>query len=672
MSTPFPPGFSGIDPTLMDGLINEFRRGHADIAGAMGPYRPRLARYGIDTAALREIDQVCAWVDEQLPMLTRRRDLAIALDDSSQPGLASVDESLILSPSRARQMGAELAARFLKSSDYHDILNELGTYRFDADYAAAFFARLGPELTRRLPALIEAHGRDGHVARQLRETGEAFASAVSGGMDVPGFGTVTQAMFDKNLPVADRQGVATLVSYGSFPPEWLVALARLHALEPAYQQFTAGGATARPDLTATDWHTLQRMFQALSNNPVAARLAFQGVAHTFPQPNGRTPGDLTPPHQPDLGHTLATFTRIASLDEATAQQLGRALSAGAGAKDETDGAHSSHSARFAFAVMTALPEVSDRLPDPMRIELARIAGSYATEITEGANLDDRVTDTAFGNVKTHTPGLKPMFSLSPQDTYAYLKLFADSPEHMALLDQGMGRLSHRLVRLGIHIEIAKQQGKIRPDAPGLERIMQALGYVSGLQTQAQKTVQGDLDERDARNREMMRTLADLGFDVADVFVGGLPVSEAGAQAVEAIWYVVTKQSGQTLDAIKDKADQKTRLSMLEDKELQMSLGLQHAMVQRLLQGGYPLKVKPADAKLPHPGHLFWNDEGLIPYDEMTKNPKILDNYLAWLEANGRGGDSDAALGQVGVNASGAFSGKAKDASDTARLWEKSE
>ncbi|MFP3965546.1 hypothetical protein SMC26_24780 [Actinomadura fulvescens] len=652
MSTPFPPGFSGIDPTLMGGLIAEFRRGRADIAGAMSPYRARLALYGVDTSALREIDRVCVWVDEQLPMLTRRRDLAIALDDSSQPGMASVDESLILSPTRARQMGADLAARFRTSSDYHDLLNELGMYRFDADHAAAFFAGLGPELTRRLPALIEKHGRDGHVARQLRETGEAFASAVSGGMDVPGFGTVTKAMFDKNLPVADRQGVAVLLSYGSFPPEWLAALARLHALEPAYQQFTTGGATARPDLTATDWQTLQRMFQALSNNPAASRLAFQGMAPT------------------GLNQVLQTFTRITSLDEATAQQLGRALSSGAGANDEADGAHSTHSARFAFAVMTVLPEeVADRVPTSMRIELARIAGSYATEITEGANLDDRNTNTAFGNVKTYTPGLKPTFSLSPEDTYAYLKLFADSPEHMALLDQGMGRLSHRLVRLGIQIEVGKQQGRIRPDAPGLERVMQALGYVSGLQTQAQKTVQGDLDERDARNREMMRTLADVGFDVADVFVGGLPVSEAGAQAVEAIWYVVTKQSGQTLDTIKNKADQKTRLSMLEDKELQMSLGLQHAMVQRLVQGGYPMKVKPGDAKLPHPGHLFWNDDGLIPYDEMTENPKILDNYLAWLEANGRGGDREFEIGQVGARTKLWFLGASRAATDQASAWD---
>jgi hypothetical protein len=33
VAVPFPPGFSGIDPELMGGMIAEFRRGRADIAG---------------------------------------------------------------------------------------------------------------------------------------------------------------------------------------------------------------------------------------------------------------------------------------------------------------------------------------------------------------------------------------------------------------------------------------------------------------------------------------------------------------------------------------------------------------------------------------------------------------------------------------------------------------
>jgi hypothetical protein len=204
MSEPYPPGFSGIDPDLMNQMIAEFRRGRADIAGTIATYRGPLARCGVDTSALGQIDRVCGWMDEQLPMLTRRRDLAVALDDSSEPGMAVVDESLILSPAEARCQGAALARRFkdVKPDDgaYHDLLTELGMHRFNAEYGAAFFAALGPEATRQLPALIRKYGREGHVEIHLRQTSESFGSAVSGGMDVPGFAAVTKSMFVPNLP----------------------------------------------------------------------------------------------------------------------------------------------------------------------------------------------------------------------------------------------------------------------------------------------------------------------------------------------------------------------------------------------------------------------------------------------------------------------------------------
>ncbi|GAA4073037.1 hypothetical protein GCM10022214_31750 [Actinomadura miaoliensis] len=317
MGTPFPPGFSGIDPDLMTDMIKEFRRGRADITGALASYRSRLPALGVDVSPLSSVDRVCAWIDEQLPMLTRRKDLAVALDDSSERGFASIDESLILSPADARRQGAALAARFkgIRPGDgaYHDALNELGMHRFDAEYAAAFFAALGPELTRRLPSLIKEHGRKGHASRQIQETSQAFGSAVSGGMDVPGFNTVAKAMFDPKISKEDRRGVASLAAHGTFPPEWLASLARLHALDPAYRHLSSG-LPARSDLTGTDWETIREMLRALSNNPAAARLAFQGTAEAHPRQSDKPPQErpylLPSKPEPDLGHVISTFTRL--------------------------------------------------------------------------------------------------------------------------------------------------------------------------------------------------------------------------------------------------------------------------------------------------------------------------------------------------------------------------
>ncbi|WP_344947263.1 hypothetical protein [Actinomadura miaoliensis] len=350
-------------------------------------------------------------------------------------------------------------------------------------------------------------------------------------------------------------------------------------------------------------------------------------------------------------------------DRQAVEQFGRALAAGSGVYDEKDGAHSQEAGRFAFTVMTTL---QDKVPNGLQIRMSQIAGSYAIEIAEGANMADRNQDTAFGKVKTYTPGLKPMFSLSPQDTYAFIKTFADSPEHMRPFEQGMGALTRRLGAEGLRIETAKAKGRIRHDAPGFERVMQALGYVAGLQSQAQRTVQGDLDEQDAKRREHLRMMMDTSVDVGSFFIPSASVAD------EIVWEALTKLAGRGADASMAAADKKTRLKRLENKELQMSLGLQYAMVQRLIEGGYPMKVTQWQADHPNPGYLFYNNENgrLLPWKEIKSDLRLLDNYTAWLRANGLGGDSETAFGQVAENATGDFGGMMKKATDHAASWEK--
>jgi len=103
----------------------------------------------------------------------------------------------------------------------------------------------------------------------------------------------------------------------------------------------------------------------------------------------------------------------------------------------------------------------------------------------------------------------------------------------------------------------------------------------------------------------------------------------------------------------------------------MAIGLQHAVVQRLIERGYPIKVSVWNADHPHPGYLFYNNENghLYSWKEIKSDPRLLDNYIAWLNANGRGGDSEDAFGQVAVNAMNDFRGAYKGAVDKILEWE---
>lgn len=337
----FPPGFSGIDPTLMEGMIKEFRRGRADLAGTVGAYRTKLAAFGVDTTALAEIDRVCSWIDDQIPMLTKRRDLATALADTSQPGLAMVDESFVLSPAEARRQGAALAARFRSVKDarpgdgaYHDLLNELGAHRFDSDYSASFFAGLGAQSTRRLPEMINLYGGKGPSAGRSGRPARLSAVRCRAAWTCPDSATSPGPC--SMGPCPGRTGKAWRRSCVSGDSrEWLARLARLHALDPMYRQATSGEGASRTAIDVQDHDTFQLFLRSLGDNPAASRLAFQGLAE---DKTGRVPRPpFVGPSEPDLARVLSAFTRLAQTDGKIAEQLGCAYAGAAGAYDEADG-----------------------------------------------------------------------------------------------------------------------------------------------------------------------------------------------------------------------------------------------------------------------------------------------------------------------------------------------
>ncbi len=675
MSSSFPAGFNGVDPDLIDRMINELRHRRGDLSGFIAAHRARLAGLHVDTSGFANVDRVGSWIDGQIPMLQERQRLAVALDDSSEPGLVPVPDSYFLPPGEARRQGAALAGRFTKAGtgDYTKLLGVLADHEYDPEYAAAFFAGLGPELTRRLPHLIRTYGEHGKVGYLIRATSTAFGSAVSGGRDVPGFEGVIKPMSGP-LSGQDRDGVAALVCAGRFPPEWLAELAKTHALRPMYGQAITETDLSRPAIESDDRDAYELFLRALGNNPEAARLAFGGIAAEHPVPAGPLDRLTGTPSKPNLPYTLTAFARLAQTDQKVAEQLGRAYASASGAYDEQDGGHSKEAGYFAFTVMTTMPHVNGGVPKTMKPGMSQIAGAYATEITEGANSDDRRENqvTAFTKFRSSTPGLNPMFGLSPKDTYLFLKTFADNDTDTKPFEQGMGALSRRLVAEGVRLEKLRQQGKLAPGAPGLERIMASLGYVSGLQLQAEKQVRGKLDDQDAQRRELLRKVAGLGIDYGSVFLpgSGLPAEWA--------WETIKQYNSQALDSLAG-GDDTTRLAKLNDKSLQATLGSEYSMVRLLMAAHYDMKVTPQDLLKPenakkydvrYPGISFIDQHGqILPYDQIRKDPRSLDNYVAWLEVNGRGGNDENAFGQMAANRSASLLGKRTAADQEAQSWE---
>ena len=390
----------------MDTMINDLRHRRGDLSNFVVAHHGRLAGLQVDTRGFSNVDRVGSWIDAQIPMLQERQRLAIALDDSSEPGLVPIPDSYFPAPGEARRQGKALAEQFKKAGpdDYMRLASQLADHEYDPEYAAAFFAGLGPELALQVPYLIRKYGEHGKVGYLIRSASVAFGSAVSGGRDVPGFDAVIKLVAGP-LDGQEQDGLAALVCAGKFPPEWLAGLAKTYALRPMYDQAVSETDVSRAGIDSSDRDAYQLFLRALGNNPEAARLAFGGIAAEHPV--SMSPLDrLLKAAQPDLRYTLTAFARLAQTDSKVAEQLGRAYASASGAYDEQDGRHSKEAGYFAFTVMTTMPHVNGGVPKTMKPGMSQIAGSYATEITEGANSDDQRENqvTAFSGSPPRRPG----------------------------------------------------------------------------------------------------------------------------------------------------------------------------------------------------------------------------------------------------------------------------
>ncbi|MEV0230240.1 hypothetical protein [Nonomuraea sp. NPDC050786] len=680
---PFDPDLHGIDPGLMDTFIAAMIRAHASIGGQAELIRMELSRVGVGTAALTPFKEIEDWAGAQVPRLRVRNELIRKQVPDWMPGWATglvrYDESTVpfTSPQEARRAGAALSdlyQQYVKESTgkvvtdelkqrHRDLLAQLLSHRDDADFAAAFFAGLGTTGTQALPRHIKEfyeHGRtlpvsDAASSREaaLGELSRMFGTATSAAARVPGMAKVMKDL-ERGGEGIDKDALSWLVSEGHFPTEWLAAVGRNNAVIPMLN----GSLT--PETVALG--TTARFLDALGADPAAARLAIGALSSDW-APGSPWPGSL-PLGLPKAG--LSAVLARMDLFLARVEQRGdpgaflrtrgsfaRLLASASGVHDEKDGAHSRDAARFAFGVITAAPHFA--LTDAMRLRLAEIGGSYATEFAASAeSLDpDSGKPSRFGGFDDELAGTEPAFRLSLTDGYRFLQTFADTNEHMEPFDRGMAALTQRLFAEGVRLDkdrLAHPPPKGLQRETAVEQLFSRLGMVSGMQFAAMKVVRGTADLADRAAFDAFEQALDKGMDTAMLF---LPT--AGGTPAAVGWMTL---SWAIKDGLGAALEPEGRLPSVNEKELAQSRMVLHEIASGLVARGYTMEGAPVSFRPPTDPLIVDGGGRLRPFSEINRDPKRTEAFLRWLKANGSV-DSEAdrrTLGKLVEGAALKFSG----------------
>ncbi|MEU4832275.1 hypothetical protein [Streptosporangium sp. NPDC023615] len=675
-----------MDPTLMDGFISELERGRDVIDEQSERIGRLLAAADVPAAGLHPIREVGGWVRDELPKLRRRletinEDLPMlgasplslkqgsmwagdSRQDVSPWGVLPYDEKTGKSPvGGSVKKGTDLAAEFKRlhelspgrsNAAYDRILSKLAEGQKDAYLTAGFFRAIGPE---GMLGMISRLGRyDKKMADQHRKVmGDALATAV--GAQPAVLGSEWQAGTFKK---ASDHELASLLRYGMFPAAWLTEIARSRVGKPV-----GGGDGTRPRRWETE---LVPLLPALANNPDAARSLFNAMSRedlrdVFTELNrlGTFKTYVSP-----LGVELPKPSWLGpkSMDFEIGTEFGRMLAAGGGSYEK--GPHSPEAAKFAFNAMTIMGNLKDpggNADSPMevapkaRVFMSTLAGAYAAEITEGANIGDaNMTEESALKPFTSAFGMTSAFTLSPEDIYRFLKTFADSSANLAPFDRAMGALSQKL--------IADASAKTRQtgDVDHLDRVFTALGNVRGFELAAVEKVQGDLDMIQKQEKDTLNFFRDTAAGVAGLYL-------APTRGLSYFWFAVsTSLSGHSAFIDEDV----TRIDGVNKSERATALGRQHTYAHILMANGFEPKVTPAEfqATCP-PGVAIADGKGnLRPFAELIKQGNEgLEAFERWTTLNGMGGGEKLSLGKLSNDTANWFEGGNKRGRDRSSVFD---
>ncbi len=668
---PTSPDFTGIDPDLMRTFVTALERGRDVIGEQSERIRQLLTVAEVSAAGLGPIREVDGWVGDELPKLRERletidQDLPMLggaphipkqgsrwtgdpLQDPFRWGLLPYNEKTGKSPAGNAKKGTDLAAEFrrlpesslgLPNAAYNRILEKLADGQKDAYLTAGFFRSIGPEGMLSMVSRLERYDKKA-ADKHRKVMGDALATAV--GAQPALLGSAWQS---GTLKKASDYELTTLLRHGMFPAAWLTEIARSRVGKPV-----GAGDGSRPRRWETD---LAPLLPTLANNPDVARGLFNAMSREDLRDLFTELNRMRSPDEP--------WKRVEGMDFDVSTEFGRMLAAGGGAYEK--GPHSPEAAKFAFNVMTIMGDLkdtdgtTDTPATPMEVApkvrpfMSTLAGAYAAEITEGANIGDaNMIEESTLKPFTSAFGTTAAFTLSPEDTYRFLKTFADSTANLAPFDRAMGGFSQKL------IADASEKARRTGDVDHLDRVFTALGNVRGFELAAVEKVQGDLDAIDEQQKDTFNFFRDATIGIASMYIG------TGA-AMAYGWYALsTGLSG--YGAFFE--DDETRMDRADEADRVATLGRQHMYAQILMANGFDPKVTPAEFQAER--ESITDAKGnLKPFSELIKPPDVplidakgnlkppseligkgnegLEAFERWTVANGMGSDDKMSLGRL--------------------------
>lgn len=355
-------------------------------------------------------------------------------------------------------------------------------------------------------------------------------------------------------------------------------------------------------MTGTDLPAdiLALAFGALKNNPEAARSAITSM------------GPMS-----ETVKLIYSYAGAVGTGESVAQNFGLAIEAGTGSTTEKSGAHSGAAAKFAFDFILATGQYK-QVPYAIKPTLGRLAASYTHELLTGGRADDgRGLSSGFGKPANYDdlPGVTPAFYLNLEDTFRFLHGFADSDDLSDPFDEAMGNLYNTVIKTAAQ----RDRDAIRAghqDPHQFQRSMAAFGSLGGLQYEAMKDVRGSMDAFDKKVRETISKVVTLGM-------GKVPTPSGFAG--KWVWKGITKAAGAGLkDFVKG---DKTRVEILQEKDLQLTLSMKYQTAAILVDAGYPhneipAKIRGADGKL-------------LSVDQIMKDETTLRAFYEWSDSNNK-------------------------------------
>ncbi|MEU8036290.1 hypothetical protein [Streptosporangium sp. NPDC049078] len=696
---PTSPDFSGIDPDLMRGFITALERGRDVIGEQSERIRQLFAAAEVSAVGLRPIGEIGGWIGDELPKLRQRletidQDLPLMVGDAPhipkqgsawtgsqvqdpfQWGLLPYDEKTGKSPAGNAKKGVELADKFrhlpkpspgLPDATYDRVLDKLADKQKDGYFTAGFFRSLGPKGMIDMINRLEKYDKKA-ADKHRKVMSDALTTAI--GTQPAVLGSAWQA---DNLKEAPTHELASLLRHGMFPTAWLTELARSRVGKPV-----GDGDGSRPRRWETD---LGPLLPALANNPDAARSLFNAMSRedlrdVFTELNrlGATEVVVFPWLKIEKSQSPWQVPKSMNFD--VGAEFGRMLATAGGAYDK--GPHSPEAAKFAFNVMTIMGDLkdtdgtADSPATPMevaphaRIFMSTLAGAYAAEITEGANIGDtNMTEESALKPFTSAFGMTSAFTLSPKDTYRFLKTFADSPANLLPFDRAMGGLSQKL------IADASEKTRRTGDVDHLDRVFTALGNVRGFELAAVEKVQGNLDSIDEQAKDTFNFFRDAAIGIASMYIGSGAVWAYG-------WYALSTGLSGYGAFIED--DPETRMDRTNAAERVATLGRQHMYAQILMANGFVPKVTPAEFQADR-ASITDAKGNLKPFSELIKPPDVpltdakgnlrppselvakgdegLKAFERWMIANGMGKDETLSLGELSNRTANRFDGGTK-------------